>query len=65
MLRNDTIYLLDKDQDSLVPTTEVIKYQVEKCTRSISGSVRLAEGRVVGEDKEKTMRRRGRKSQLN
>jgi len=56
MLHNNALYLLEKDQDSNVPTTESIKYQVAKCVRGVSGSVRLAEGRVVGDDSKKPSR---------
>ena len=50
MLRNDTIYLLDKDQDLRVPTTDVAKKQIAMRKGRIYGSVRLALGKVVGRD---------------
>jgi len=58
VLRNDTIYLLNQNQDSSVPTTEVIQKQVDKRVGYVYGSVRLATGRVVGSNKKNTSRRR-------
>ena len=63
MLRNDAIYLIDKDQDSHVPNTETIGRQVGKHIGYVYGSVRLATGRVIGSDNKKPKRsKRLRKS---
>ena len=56
VLRNDTIYLLSQNQDSSVPSTAKIQKQVEKRVGHVYGSVRLATGRVVGSDSNKTSR---------
>ena len=58
MLRNDAIYLVDKDLDSRVPTTETIKDQVINHTDYVYGSVRLATGRVIGSDYRKASGRK-------
>jgi hypothetical protein len=61
MLRKDTIYMLSQDTDSKVPKTAVIKMQAEKFRGRISGSVRLATGRVWGSDALEILRNRSRK----
>ena len=61
MLRNDAIYLIDKDQDSHVPTTDMISSQVGKHVGYVYGSVRLATGRVIGSDNKKPKSKKRRR----
>ena len=49
MLRKDTIYVSKSQWEPQVPTTKVIQNQV--LGKRLAGSIRLAEGRVIGADK--------------
>ena len=58
MLRNDTIYMLNKHYDSKVPTTETIKNQAKKIRNISNINVRLYLGKVIGtEEKRLSLRK--------
>jgi len=64
MLRKDTVYMLNQDTDSKVPKTATIKKQANRFRGRLSGSVRLATGRVWGSDAREILLNRRKKDFL-
>lgn len=51
MLRKDTIYVSRSQWEPQVPTTKAIQAQVSG--KRLAGSIRLADGKVIGADEKK------------
>lgn len=54
MLRKDTIYVTKNLWEPTIPSTKTIQKQVAKNKQKLAGSIRLARGKVIGNDGKKT-----------